>query len=370
MKKPPVHGEHEARESSYSRKQEEIIRAEEEKQSGLTGKMLAKAKLVHRTRRTNAILAVLGTALFCCVYLGIVQVIAFAFPPASDPVIPPKEALHEEVVTAQIEDAFYVLLIGSDSRKGSALYTGKATEPSQVDQYADVMTLMRIDPLNYKITLLTIPQDTRLLGSTETLNASLTGGNPEQVVEAVEQLTGLSIDYYMMTTFTAFEGLVDALGGVVVMVPVEIHGTDPLTADPVTIPAGERRLSGAQAIVYARAWEEFGDNPDVYRQENVRALEVALIESALDSPDPAALLAAFGNLWRYTESNADTAVMGQVGVDFYKHKDEIIIYGATGPWESSDEDETVGIAADPEIWNALITTIDAGEDPSTILETP
>ncbi len=43
-------------------------------------------------------------------------------------------------------EPFYTLLIGSDSRKGTALYTGKKTDHAQVDQHADVMTLVRVDP--------------------------------------------------------------------------------------------------------------------------------------------------------------------------------------------------------------------------------
>lgn len=378
MSKTPVHGEHENHALSHARKQDsknsknsqDFKDSKGEKKPNLFRRMFPKRDRAQRSRKANAILAIAGTALFCCAYLGVAQLIALAYPPQVDPVLPSKETLHEETILEKLEDPFYILLIGSDSRKGSALYTGKATEPSQVDQYSDVMTLLRVDPRTYQLTLLTIPQDTRLLGSAETLNASLTGGNPTQVVEAVEALTGLTIDYYMMTTFTAFEGLVDALGGVVVMVPVEIHGVDPLTADPITIPAGERRLSGAQAIVFARAWEEFGENPDVYRQENVRSLEVALIETALDSPDTAALVVALGNVWRYTDSNVDTAAIGQVALDFFRHKDDIVIYAGTGPWEPGSEDGATGIAADPEIWAALIAALDAGEDPSVIVEMP
>lgn len=43
------------------------------------------------------------------------------------------------------KDPFYVLLIGSDSRKGTALYTGKASDHAQLDQHADVITLVRVD---------------------------------------------------------------------------------------------------------------------------------------------------------------------------------------------------------------------------------
>ena len=53
------------------------------------------------------------------------------------------------------KDPFYVLLIGSDSRKGTALYTGKASDHAQLDQHADVITLVRVDPANYRVCKIT-----------------------------------------------------------------------------------------------------------------------------------------------------------------------------------------------------------------------
>ena len=44
--------------------------------------------------------------------------------------------------------------------QGTALYTGKKTDHAQVDQHADVMTLVRVDPETYTITLVSIPRDT------------------------------------------------------------------------------------------------------------------------------------------------------------------------------------------------------------------
>ena len=35
-------------------------------------------------------------------------------------------------------EPLYVLLIGSDSRKGTALYTGKSNEHAQVNQHSDI----------------------------------------------------------------------------------------------------------------------------------------------------------------------------------------------------------------------------------------
>ena len=95
------------------------------------------------------------------------------------------------------KDPFYVLLIGSDSRKGTALYTGKASDHAQLDQHADVITLVRVDPANYKLTLVTVPRDTVLPGESSKINDTLVHGDPLQTVDAVERLTGIEIDYYL-----------------------------------------------------------------------------------------------------------------------------------------------------------------------------
>ena len=70
-----------------------------------------------------------------------------------------------QLFVVEHKDPFYVLLIGSDSRKGTALYTGKASDHAQLDQHADVITLVRVDPANYQITLVTVPRDTVCLAS-------------------------------------------------------------------------------------------------------------------------------------------------------------------------------------------------------------
>ena len=103
----------------------------------------------------------------------------------------------QEVQIADQNDAFqspfYVLLIGSDTRRGTALYTGKATEHAQVNQHSDVMTIMRIDPNTYTVSLLTVPRDTVISEDGEKINNALLEDDPEEVVDGW-YLKGLSDD--------------------------------------------------------------------------------------------------------------------------------------------------------------------------------
>ncbi|MFR4805168.1 MAG: LCP family protein [Eggerthellaceae bacterium] len=77
------------------------------------------------------------------------------------------------------------------------------------------------------------------------------GGDPEEVVASVERLTGVAIQYYMLTTFTSFEALIDALGGATVDAG-NVTVPDPMTAENVSLKAGRSQsLDGSEALVLA-----------------------------------------------------------------------------------------------------------------------
>ena len=280
----------------------------------------------------------------------------------------------EYVQLSEVENKtpFYVLLIGSDSRKGTALYTGKASDHAQLDQHSDVMTLMRVDPINYIITLVTVPRDSVLPGDQSKINDTLTSGDPLKTVDAVEQLTGVEITYYMMTTFTAFEDLVDGLGGVTVDVPLTVKVPDPSTAEDVTVRQGDnRRLDGSEALVFARARKEYGDNQDAVRQVNVRQLEGAIIRNVLGRSDGSAIDQALSDLRRNTTTNLDMGKVGSLVTDFALHKDDVTLYECTGPYTGGVNDNGLWVVdQDPDTWSRLVAAVSSGENPSGIVDEP
>lgn len=322
-----------------------------------------------KRRQTITVAVVLGAvALFAALFLlvaSLLQTDMAQANPVRDSLVAGEEA--QDAVTA---DPFYVLLIGSDSRKGTALYTGNATEHAQVDQHSDIMTLVRVDPTAYVLTLLSVPRDTQLAGEEGKINDSFLQGKPEETVKAVERLTGASIDYYMMTTFMGFESLVNALGGVEVDVPVKVTVPDAATGRDLTVKAGqEQRLNGAQALVLARARKAYEGNQDGLRQVNVRALETSLIEEALDDPDEVeqAVRALKGNV----QTNMPLGQIASLGLDFALHKDQVVIYSGTGPYEGETNKAGQWVAPeDKELWARVMETVDAGGDPTTVLQPP
>ena len=81
---------------------------------------------------------------------------------------------------------FYVLVVGNDSRVG--------TTQISLEDYADgtgrsdTMMLVRVDPVTYKITLVTVPRDTEAdyEGSVVKINELYRQGGMEAAVEGVE----------------------------------------------------------------------------------------------------------------------------------------------------------------------------------------
>lgn len=318
-------------------------------------------------RRSRIMAAAVVAVVFAvvCAGLALATGLDAAFPQEDGSVSP------DAVVDVTVpEDPFYVLLIGSDSRKGTALYTGRSNEHSQVDQRSDILTLVRVDPRNYVITLVTVPRDTELAGQYAKINEAFLEADPEKAVAAVGDLTGVYADYYAVTTFIGFEDLVDGLGGVEADVPRAVKVQDPSTAADVELePGDDQHLDGSEALVLARARKEYGDNQDALRQVNVRALEEALIRKVVDGEVSAA--AASSVFSSTTSSDLDVQVLERLAQDFTNHRDQVVIYSCTGPYKGEENASGLWVVKeDPETWAQLMRVVDAGADPDGIVEEP
>lgn len=276
-------------------------------------------------------------------------------------------------------DPFYVLLIGSDSRKGTALYTGKSNEHAQVDQHSDIMTLLRVDPYTPQLTLVTVPRDTVLEGSGAKINEALAADNdPHAVVAQVEKLTGVEIEYYAMTTFIGFERLVDGIGGLTIDVPVTVTVPDPSNAKDVRVTAGDgKHLNGSEALVVARARKEYGEDEDALRQVNVRNLEEAIIwkgiSACLDSGSSGTAFSRMMDaLLDNITTDMDPELIRELVRAVSEGSDRLAIYSCTGPHvgEYDDEIDLWVVKEDKQAWSELMDVVDAGGDPVGLVEVP
>lgn len=110
--------------------------------------------------------------------------------------------------------------------------------------------------------------------------------------EAVEEFTGLSVNYYAMVDMAGFSALVDALGGIELDIARDVPiggGSSPILG---WIPAGEGvRLDGYEALWFARSREGSSDFERMQRQKCV-------MTAVLHQTDPVTVVARFDELAR------------------------------------------------------------------------
>ncbi|MCS6872613.1 MAG: LCP family protein [Anaerolineae bacterium] len=168
-----------------------------------------------------------------------------------------------------------VLLMGLDKRPGER-GTGFRT---------DTLIILSLDPATQRIGMLSLPRDLRvpIPNRPETfypINAAYVLGELERpgygarlTAETIQYNLGIPIDHYVVLSFEAVIGFIDAIGGITIDVPSEIVDNEyPDMAfgyDPLYIPAGRQVMDGALALKYARTRHQTDDFDRTRRQQQV-----------------------------------------------------------------------------------------------------
>lgn len=137
---------------------------------------------------------------------------------------------------------------------------------------SDTMLLLRVEPGDGSVRLLSIPRDTQVeipdLGVTKINDANVRGGAPLAARTVSNALNGVPIDRYVRVSTEAFRELVDLLGGVEVYVPAPMSYVDNTQKLKINLSAGMQTLNGDQAEQFARFRQDaYGDIGRVQRQQ-------------------------------------------------------------------------------------------------------
>ena len=200
------------------------------------------------------------------------------------------ERAHAEFVPAlDGSKPIFVLVIGSDARPDQAVES----------QRADSIHIVSINPAEHRATIVGIPRDSFVDipdHGQDKIDAALFFGGPELVVETVEQLTGLKMDYWAMTGFASFEAMVDDVGGLVVDVPFAMSDE----ASRAFFEPGVQRLDGDNALAFARNRHDLPSG-DFGRSEDHGLLMVSALAQFKKefNQDPARLLAWVASFVRH-----------------------------------------------------------------------
>jgi len=165
-----------------------------------------------------------------------------------------------------------VLILGLDRRPGQ----GSVVR-------SDTMMLMTIYPAGPRVALISMPRDLYVAipsHGTSRINTAhfwgeneAAGGGPALAAETVAQNFGVPVHQYVRVDFDAFRAIVDAVGGIDVVVertivdnayPTEDYGTM-----RIEIPAGPQRMDGETALRYARTRHGSSDFDRAERQQQI-----------------------------------------------------------------------------------------------------
>ena len=118
---------------------------------------------------------------------------------------------------------------------------------------SDTMIVCSYDPKTQEAAMLSIPRDTFIGDSrnnaktTDKINSLYNNGrNPEKTLEAVNELTGLNIQNYILIDTEALVELVDIIGGVEFNVPIDMKYDDNGQDLHIDLKAGYQKLNGDQ----------------------------------------------------------------------------------------------------------------------------
>ena len=264
------------------------------------------------------------------------------------------------LVKTSLTQPFYMLLMGTD---GSA----ERDESGDFgDSYrTDSIMLARIDPVNKKVTLVSLHRDTMIDYGDEyginKLNAAHVFGGPELSVKTVSKLAGVDISHYAEINFDGFREIVDALGGVEVDVPMTIDDEDA----GGHLDAGLQTLNGDQALILCRArhaYDEIGPG-DEYRAANQR-LVMAAIAKKLLSADVATMASTVQTLSKYVTTDLGVTDIIGLAQNMQGLDPSTDIYSAMEPTTSKYIDGVWYEVNNTEEWKAMMKRVDAGLSPT------
>lgn len=135
----------------------------------------------------------------------------------------------------------FILALGSDARPGQRV----------AGQRADSIHLIGVDLKRNRGTILGFPRDSWVPipgHGTSKINTAMVLGGPQLMVRTVESITGIRIDFWILTSFRGLIRMVNDIGGLRVYVPRPMHDR----ASGANFSKGTHRFSGKEALAFAR----------------------------------------------------------------------------------------------------------------------
>lgn len=198
----------------------------------------------------------------------------------------------------------FILALGSDARPGQNIERERA----------DSIHLIGVDLQHDRATILGFPRDSwvNIPGhGTTKINTAMVFGGPELMVRTVESITGIRIDFWLLTSFNGLIRMVDAIGGLTVNIPRPMH--DKFSG--ANFSKGRRILKGPAALAFARDRHDVPGG-DLGRSANQGRLLLAALSKLHDvfGTDPGNLLKWIAVGWKNIRTDLSLQTLLQLGL--------------------------------------------------------
>lgn len=194
--------------------------------------------------------------------------------------------LGHDVPVARPGDPINILLMGSDSREHG---NGHGSTSTIAGARSDTTILLHISGDRTWAMGVSIPRDSKVLlpsckqadGTTSDatyarFNEAFYLGGAGCTIKAVEQLTGVQINHFIVIDFKGFSKVVDAIGGVEVCLKEAVNDSK----SQLKLPKGKSVVKGEQALAFVRARYTLGDGSDIGRIDRQQAFLGSAIRKA------------------------------------------------------------------------------------------
>lgn len=226
-----------------------------------------------------------------------------------------------------VDKPFTVLIMGVDS-------TSDVLNANQAFN-GDTLMLMSFNPNTLNATVFSIPRDTYvpiacLKGESSKINSSAAYGST-CVINTIENLVDIKIDYYVKINFKGVVDLVNALDGIDITVPEKINFCEQNSKrskkpdDLQCIKSGFQHMDGEQALAFARHRHTLpaGDFQRVQHQQLV-------VEAIANSAKNLKNVDAFFKVLDSISANIDTNMSTNQMMNLYNVGKSMIFSGNSG----------------------------------------
>jgi LCP family protein required for cell wall assembly len=137
------------------------------------------------------------------------------------------------------------------------------------------------------------------------INTAMWMGGPQLIIATLENLTGITIDFWLLTNFNAFMRMVNGIGGLTLDIPMALDDHD----SGAHFPAGPRHVNGKDALAFARDRHDFALG-DISRSKNQGSILLAALSKLQTKfeKNPYVLFEWIVTGWRNATLSSDLSV--------------------------------------------------------------